>query len=85
MILYNLVYTGFQLKDYNWTSGQYSTWTESTWTQFSARIFLRPSNVHEVSILSTGIVFFIISFCIIYIISSRWEVLFEDVPASNAA
>ncbi|KAH8417088.1 hypothetical protein KR222_002958, partial [Zaprionus bogoriensis] len=75
----------FTIKGYNWSSGQYSTWTESTWSQFSARIFLRPSNVHEVSILSVGVVVFIISFCIIYIISSRWEVLFEDVPASNAA
>ncbi|XP_017856051.1 PREDICTED: nicastrin [Drosophila arizonae] len=75
----------FLIEDYDWRSGQYSTWTESTWSQFSARIFLRPSHVHEVTILSIGIVVFIISFCLIYIISSRWEVLFEDLPASNAA
>ncbi|XP_030559692.1 nicastrin isoform X1 [Drosophila novamexicana] len=75
----------FLIEDYDWRSGEYSTWTESTWSQFSARIFLRPSNVHEITTLSIGIVVFIISFCLIYIISSRWEVLFEDVPASNAA
>ncbi|XP_070072379.1 nicastrin isoform X3 [Drosophila takahashii] len=70
---------------YDWSSGQYSTWTESTWSQFSARIFLRPSNVHQVTTLSVGIVVLIISFCLVYIISSRSEVLFEDLPASNAA
>ncbi|XP_034112979.1 nicastrin [Drosophila albomicans] len=75
----------FLINNYNWSSGQYSTWTESTWSQFSARIFLRPSKMHEITILSIGIVVFIISFCLIYIISSRWEVLFDDVPASNAA
>ncbi|XP_001990868.2 nicastrin isoform X2 [Drosophila grimshawi] len=75
----------FLIDNYDWRSGDYSTWTESTWSLLSARIFLRPSNVHEITTLSIGIVVFIISFCLIYIISSRWEVLFEDVPASNAA
>ncbi|KAH8243041.1 hypothetical protein KR032_003870 [Drosophila birchii] len=75
----------FLINGYNWTSGQYSTWTESTWSQFSARIFLRPSNVHQITTLSIGIVVLIVSFCLVYIISSRSEVLFEDLPASNAA
>ncbi|XP_033163062.1 nicastrin isoform X1 [Drosophila mauritiana] len=75
----------FLIDGYDWSSGMYSTWTESTWSQFSARIFLRPSNVHQVTTLSVGIVVLIISFCLVYIISSRSEVLFEDLPASNAA
>ncbi|KAH8288623.1 hypothetical protein KR054_006753 [Drosophila jambulina] len=75
----------FLIDGYNWSSGQYSTWTESTWSQFSARIFLRPSNVHQITTLSVGIVVLIVSFCLVYIISSRSEVLFEDLPASNAA
>ncbi|XP_016981949.2 nicastrin isoform X1 [Drosophila rhopaloa] len=75
----------FVLNGYDWASGQYSTWTESTWSLFSARIFLRPSNVHQITTLSVGIVVLIISFCLVYIISSRSEVLFEDLPASNAA
>ncbi|XP_037716138.1 nicastrin isoform X2 [Drosophila subpulchrella] len=75
----------FLIDGYDWSSGKYSTWTESTWSQFSARIFLRPSNVHQVTTLSVGIVVLIISFCLVYIISSRSEVLFEDLPASNAA
>ncbi|XP_017141316.1 nicastrin isoform X2 [Drosophila miranda] len=75
----------FLIDDYDWRSGNYSTWTESTWSLFSARIFLRPSNVHQVTTLSVGIVVLIVSFCLVYIISSRSEVLFEDLPASNAA
>ncbi|XP_070137056.1 nicastrin isoform X2 [Drosophila bipectinata] len=75
----------FLIDGYDWASGQYSTWTESTWSQFSARIFLRPSNVHQVTTLSVGIVVLVVSFCLVYIISSRAEVLFEDLPASNAA
>ncbi|KAH8278521.1 hypothetical protein KR018_004353, partial [Drosophila ironensis] len=75
----------FLIDGYEWNSGQFSTWTESTWSQFSARIFLRPSNVHQISTLSAGIVVLVISFCLVYIISSRSEVLFEDLPASNAA
>ncbi|BFF93022.1 nicastrin [Drosophila madeirensis] len=75
----------FLIDDYDWRSGNYSTWTESTWSLFSARIFLRPSSVHQITTLSVGIVVLILSFCLVYIISSRSEVLFEDLPASNAA
>ncbi|XP_037945644.1 nicastrin [Teleopsis dalmanni] len=75
----------FLIDNYDWKSGQYSTWTESTWTQFSARIFLRPSNIHEIITLSIGVVVLIISFCLVYIISSRADILFEDAPSSTAA
>lgn len=33
--------------NYDWKSNRYSTWTESTWNEFSARMFLRPSATHE--------------------------------------
>ncbi|XP_030375936.1 nicastrin isoform X2 [Scaptodrosophila lebanonensis] len=75
----------FLIENYDWRSGKYSTWTESTWSQFSARIFLRPSHVHKITTLTIGIVVLVISFCLIYIINSRSDVLFDDVPASNAA
>ncbi|KAL9893265.1 nicastrin [Glossina fuscipes fuscipes] len=68
----------FIIEDYNWTSGEYSTWTESTWAPFSARMFLRPSRLHETITFSIGCVVLVISFCLIYIISTRAEVLFED-------
>ncbi|XP_050340270.1 nicastrin isoform X1 [Bactrocera neohumeralis] len=75
----------FLIDDYDWKSGQYSTWTESTWGGLKARMFLRPSRVHEIVTLSIGIVVLIISFCLVYIISSRSEVLFEGATTSSDA
>ncbi|XP_036324665.1 nicastrin-like isoform X1 [Rhagoletis pomonella] len=75
----------FSIDNYDWKSGEYSTWTESTWMSFSARIFLRPSRVHEIVTLSIGIVVLIISFCLVYIISSRSDVLFEGATRSSDA
>ncbi|XP_067616719.1 nicastrin [Eurosta solidaginis] len=73
----------FLIENYDWKSGEYSTWTESTWSPFSTRIFLRPSKTHEVMTLSIGIVVLIISFCLVYIISSRSDVLFEGATTSS--
>lgn len=70
--------------DYNWSSGEYSTWSESTWNSLSSRIFLRPSRIHEAITLTTGIVVLVFSFCLVYIISTRSEILFED-PGPNAS
>lgn len=64
--------------DYDWKSGRYSTWTESTWQQISARIFLRPSRTQEVTTLTIGIVVFILSFVLIFLIRNGSEVLFND-------
>ncbi|XP_028896063.2 nicastrin [Zeugodacus cucurbitae] len=75
----------FLIDGYDWKSGQYSTWTESTWSSLKARMFLRPSRVHELVTLSIGIVVLIISFCLVYIISSRTEVLFEGATTSSDA
>lgn len=74
----------FLIEDYDWKSGQYSTWTESTWSQLSARIFLRPSKTHETITLSIGIIVALLSFCLIYLINSRSEVLFEDAPTRSS-
>ncbi|XP_061389629.1 nicastrin [Musca vetustissima] len=74
----------FIIENYNWSSGEYSTWTESTWSSLSSRLFLRPSRTHEIVTLSTGVLVFFISFCLIYIISTRSEVLFED-PGPSAS
>ncbi|XP_065372317.1 nicastrin isoform X1 [Calliphora vicina] len=74
----------FIIEDYNWTSGEYSTWSESTWSSLSSRLFLRPSRIHEIVTLTIGIVVLIFSFCLVYIISTRSEVLFED-PGPNAS
>lgn len=37
----------FEEENYDFKSGKYSTWTESTWNSLSSRMFLRPSAAHE--------------------------------------
>lgn len=66
----------FVIDNYDWKSGQYSTWTESVWQQFSVRIFLKPSKAHEIITLVSGIVVFLVSFVIIGWISSKSDIIF---------
>ncbi|XP_055613286.1 nicastrin [Uranotaenia lowii] len=67
---------------YDYTSRNYSTWTESTWREMSARIFLRPSAVHESLTLSIGFVVLLISFVLVFLINSRSEVLFNQCAST---
>lgn len=64
----------FELKD--WTSTEYSTWTESVWTEISCRIFLKPSRVQEGVTFAIGVIILVISFGIVYAIKNRANVLF---------
>ncbi|XP_013790954.1 nicastrin-like, partial [Limulus polyphemus] len=64
----------FELKD--WTSTEYSTWTESVWTEISCRIFLKPSRVQEGVTFAIGIIILVISFGIVYAIKNQAHVLF---------
>lgn len=73
----------FEEVGYNFKSNLYSTWTESTWNELSARIFLRPSATHESLTFSIGFVTMIISFVIVYLINSKADVLFADVPVEQ--
>lgn len=68
----------FFLLDYDWKSGKYSTWTESTWSEMNARIFLKPSTSHESLTFAIGFVVMIISFVFVFLINSRSDVLFDD-------
>lgn len=69
----------FEEEDYNFKSNLYSTWTESTWSDLSARIFLRPSVVHESFTFSVGLIVMIISFLLVYFVKSKAEILFSEV------
>ncbi|RZB39345.1 Nicastrin and/or Peptidase M28 domain containing protein [Asbolus verrucosus] len=44
----------FVIHDYDWSSGEYSTWTESIWNDFRLRIFLKPSASHENMTVAIG-------------------------------
>ncbi|XP_055616243.1 nicastrin [Toxorhynchites rutilus septentrionalis] len=69
--------------DYDFASTRYSTWTESTWREMSARIFLRPSMSHESFTLSIGFVVMVISFVLVFLINSRSEVLFNQCASTK--
>lgn len=69
---------------YDLTSGRYSTWTESTWREMNARMFLKPSSSHEALTLAIGFVVMIISFVFIFLVNSRSDVLFGDCVSSNS-
>ncbi|XP_066991287.1 nicastrin [Anabrus simplex] len=68
----------FEISDYDWTSGQYSTWTESVWQELSVRIFLKPSPYHENLIFSIGTVVLILSFVVVYFLNARSHILFGN-------
>ncbi len=68
----------FIIDDYDFSSNRYSTWTESTWSELNARIFLKPSPFHQSLTFSIGFCVLIVSFILVFLINSRSDVLFED-------
>ncbi|KAF5286499.1 hypothetical protein FQR65_LT12582 [Abscondita terminalis] len=73
----------FVIDDYNWTSGQYSSWTESTWKDLNVRMFLRPSPAHERFTLAIGSITLVMSIIVVYFIKSRSDVLFSTVETCS--
>ncbi|XP_076458023.1 nicastrin-like [Babylonia areolata] len=67
----------FEIDDYDWESGQYSTWTESRWDSFKLRVFLIPSKQFETRVLATGVVILIVSLVFVYFLSARADFLFD--------
>ena len=51
----------FAIDDYDFKNKTYSTWTESQWTIFSGRIFLKQSPGLDQGFLATGIIVFLFS------------------------
>ncbi|XP_063862267.1 nicastrin-like [Scylla paramamosain] len=69
----------FLIDDYDWQSGEYSTWTESGWQLTELRIFLRPSVVHEIALVSGGVASLLLSLGVVYFMNSRANILFSVV------
>ena len=65
--------------DYDWASGEYSSWTESRWESFSIRIFLQPSKTQEVTVFASGIIVLLVSIAIIYWIDAKADSLFPNL------
>jgi nicastrin len=68
----------FIIDDYDWSSGEYSTWTESSWNHFSVRIYLKPSLAHDLFTLFLGLAVFILSSLLIWWVNEKAEFIFES-------
>jgi nicastrin len=76
-ITYYIVIQHFLLlKDYDWSSGEYPSWTESVWTEISLRMFLKPSRTQEYVTLFSGLLVMAISFVVAYCFSSKGQEFF---------
>ncbi|XP_025830982.1 nicastrin [Agrilus planipennis] len=74
----------FIIPDYDWRSGKYSSWTESTWRDFNVRMYLQPSPAHEKFTIALGSITFILSLILIYFVKSRSNILFPAPPPECA-
>lgn len=72
----------FIIENYDWKSGRYSTWTESTWRDISARMFLKPAVSHEALTFAIGFVVLILSFVFVFFFNSKSDILFGDSTSS---
>ncbi|KAG1697198.1 Nicastrin [Nymphon striatum] len=73
----------------DWSSTEYSTWTESRWNNFSIRLFLKASFIHELTALLIGLALTVLSFIFIYFVNKQSDVLFTaatiDMPPRGVA
>ncbi|KAJ8954166.1 hypothetical protein NQ318_005760 [Aromia moschata] len=74
----------FIIPDYDWSSGLYSSWTESSWAELSMRMFLKPSCTHEKMTIAIGSISMILSFALVYFVKSRSHILFTPPLATEA-
>ena len=70
----------FRIQNYDFSSGEYPTWTESGWSSTSARLFLKPSPSEEIGLVVGGILFILASTILSYWAHSRSNVLFVKTP-----
>ena len=68
----------FIIDDYDWSSGQYSTWTESGWALIAAKLFLIPSPSQEIGLVVSGVIVVILSFIVTYLINRRADQIFNQ-------
>ncbi|KAK9874234.1 hypothetical protein WA026_002586 [Henosepilachna vigintioctopunctata] len=66
----------FIIKDYDWSSNLYSSWSESTWGEINMRLFLKPSTSHESMTMAVGCLSLLFSSILVYFIKSRSHILF---------
>ena len=64
------------LVDYDWKSGEYSSWTESRWETFSVRIFVKASSFQAIFTFVFGLTVFALSFLVTQWMEAKSNLLF---------
>ncbi|XP_064618285.1 nicastrin-like isoform X2 [Liolophura sinensis] len=67
-----------EMSGYDWASGEYSSWTESTWDTFSVRLFLVPSEQFQTITLSSGVIIMLVSFVVVYFVNTNANIIFSQ-------
>ncbi|XP_028165735.1 nicastrin [Ostrinia furnacalis] len=73
----------FTSRDYDFTSGMYSTWTESVWQLISARVFVSASGGGARAALIAGLVATAIAAFLTFWIKSNSQRIFVNAPAGS--
>ncbi|XP_050535168.1 nicastrin isoform X2 [Daktulosphaira vitifoliae] len=73
----------FIISDYDLSSHEFSTWTESVWHEVQIRMFLKQSFQMQIVILVLGISIFLISFIIIHRVNSQSDSYFYYQESSS--
>jgi nicastrin len=85
VFLTTAVSPAFDQEKPDWSSSEYSTWTESVWTSPRLRIFLKPSPAMEWFAFLTGCGITVTSFVIVYFVSKHSKKLFKSEPSSRTS
>ncbi|CAH1118578.1 unnamed protein product [Phaedon cochleariae] len=73
----------FIIPDYDWASGEFSSWTESRWYEMSARLFLKPSAAHEQITIVLGLLSLVFSSSVVYFVKSKSHLLFTPIASAE--
>jgi len=73
----------FLQEDYDWTSGQYSTWTESIWKVISGRLFLRANPTQDYGTLGLGLIILLISLPSVWWMEKHASTIFGNQKAGT--
>jgi len=65
-------------KNYDWSSGQYPTWTESVWKGFSAKSFLQGDPSHDYVVFGVGISVFLVSLILVWWTEKHSVIIFSE-------
>eukprot|EP00092_Neocalanus_flemingeri_P053286 GFUD01062578.1.p1 GENE.GFUD01062578.1~~GFUD01062578.1.p1 ORF type:complete len:253 (-),score=80.44 GFUD01062578.1:201-872(-) len=65
-------------ENYDWSSGQFPTWTESIWKVISGRLFLQGSPAHDHGIFAMGIIILVVSLVSVFWLDKNSAIIFTQ-------